>query len=80
MVTTVRIAGMHSVHAVRAIETALSAVPGIVALDVRSGLAVIEHDGRARSDELRAAIEAAGFPVAAIQEDTRRLPTRAEDG
>jgi copper chaperone CopZ len=82
MTTTVRVAGMNAVHAVRAIETALAAVRGIVKLDVRLGVVVIEHDGRARPDALRAAIEAAGFSVAGIQEDTRRLPTRpmTDDG
>jgi copper chaperone CopZ len=76
VITTVRIGGMHAVHAVRALETALSGVPGIVAIDVRLGIAVVEHDGRATGIALRDAVAAAGFEVRSLEEDSRRLPTK----
>jgi copper chaperone CopZ len=75
MRTALRISGMNSVHAVRAVTTALGAVEGITALDVSLGAATIEHDGRATADALRAAIAIAGFTVSEIEEERRRLPT-----
>lgn len=71
MVATV--AGMVAVHCVRAIETALVTVPGIVAHEVTVGRVVIDHDGRASDAALRAAIALAGFDVTAIARE-RRLP------
>ena len=75
MITTVRIAGMNAVHAVRALTTALTAVPGITSIDVRLGLAIIEHDGRATETQLREAVTAAGCEVLTIEHESRRLPT-----
>jgi copper chaperone CopZ len=75
VVSTVTIANMHAVHAVRAIQTALTAVEGITSADVRLGVAVIEHDGRATADLLRSAIAAAGFDLLEIREEPRRLNT-----
>ena len=57
---TANIGGMHSVHAVRAVWTALAAVPGVTTAEVVLGRAVIEHDGRATVDALREAIAMAG--------------------
>ena len=73
MTTTVRIAGMTSVHAARALFTALAAVDGIARADVKVGLAVIEHDGRATPAAIRAAVEALGYAVLELREE-RRLP------
>lgn len=78
VVTTVYIADMLSVHAVRAVTTALGAVEGIAASDVRLGVAVVEHDGRATASALREAIEAAGFRVTKIDEEPRRLQVRSD--
>ncbi|HSA57811.1 MAG TPA: hypothetical protein VLE53_19015 [Gemmatimonadaceae bacterium] len=73
MITTLRIAGMPAVHAIRGVYTALTAVEGITAVDVRLGAATIEHDGRATSAALRAALEAAGYAVLELREEPRRL-------
>jgi len=64
--------GMLSVHAKRALFTALSGVAGVSRADVRMGSAVLECDGRVHEDELRAAVETAGCRVASIR---RELPT-----
>jgi copper chaperone CopZ len=72
--TTLTIAGMTSVHAVRAVFTALAAVDGIVSADVVLGRAVIEHDGRASATQLRDAIAVAGYEVVESREERRTLP------
>jgi copper chaperone CopZ len=65
-----------SIHAIRAVETALQAVEGITRAEVsRSGL-TLEHDGRATKDALTAAVENAGFEVKDVVEEGRRLPVR----
>lgn len=63
-----------SVHAIRAVYTALQAVEGITRVDVQRTGAVIDHDGRATAAELRRAIEVAGFVVDELFEDRRSLP------
>jgi copper chaperone CopZ len=73
MVTTLRIAGMRSVHSVRAVFTALAGVDGIASADVQLGRAVIEHDGRATPDRLREAVGLAGCEVVEVVEERRRL-------
>lgn len=65
---------MHAVHAARAVYTALSAIEGITAVDIRLGTVTVEHDGRATTALLRAAIAAAGFEVEEALESPRRLP------
>ena len=73
MVTTLRIAGMRSVHSARAVFTALTAVEGITTAEVRLGVAVVEHDARATTEAMREAIAVAGCSVTeAVSE--RRLP------
>ncbi|MGH7718968.1 MAG: heavy-metal-associated domain-containing protein [Gemmatimonadaceae bacterium] len=73
MITRLTIAGMTSVHSVRAIYTALTAVPGISRADVRLGTAEIDHDGRATCEALTEAIAVAGYEVEACEEDRKRL-------
>ncbi len=74
MVTmTVAIEGMASVHATRAVWTALNAVDGILSAEVSLGRTLIEHDGRATCQAVRAAVQSAGFRVIACREE-RRLP------
>ena len=73
MLTTLRIAPMPAVHAIRGVETALSSVEGITTLDVRLGSATIEHDGRATPEVLRDALEAAGYRLLSVKEERRRL-------
>ena len=74
MVTTLRISGMTSVHAVRAVFTALSGVEGIERADVAIGRATVEHDGRATPAVLAHAISVAGYEVQEWKEDRRSLP------
>jgi copper chaperone CopZ len=74
IVTRLQLAGMHSVHSVRAAFTALSVVEGIARADVQLGRAVIEHDGRATVERLREALQLAGCEVTAATEERRRLP------
>ncbi len=73
------IPGMLSVHARRAVFTALAAVDGIERADVELGRAVVEHRGGAPSNEvtdaLREAIAAAGFEVTDVRAVSRQLPT-----
>lgn len=72
--TTLAIDGMRSVHAVRAVFTALSGVEGIIRADVALGRAIIEHDGRATGEALRGAVAVAGYEVVGVEENRRRLP------
>lgn len=71
---TVTIEGMVAVHGIRAVFTALTAVPGIQSADVSLGKAIIVHDGRATANAIRAAIELAGCEVTDIREIRRGLP------
>ncbi|MGQ0713979.1 MAG: hypothetical protein ACT4PJ_09630 [Gemmatimonadaceae bacterium] len=78
MRTTIRL-DLPSIHAVRAIETALQGVEGIARAVVTRVGATIEHDGRATVELLRGAVESAGFEPGEILEDRRRLTVRAEE-
>lgn len=70
---------MPAVHAIQGVYTALTAVEGITALEVRLGTATIEHDGRATEEALRRALEAAGYRVTAVREEGRWLPVARGD-
>lgn len=72
--TLLTIEGMLSVHAVRAVGTALGGVEGVVRADVAMGRATVDHDGRVRCETLAAAVAMAGFRLRACEEETRRLP------
>jgi copper chaperone CopZ len=74
MTTTVRIAGMTSVHAARALFTALAGVEGIARADVKVGEAIVEHDGRATPEALREVVESLGYTVVELREERRGLP------
>ena len=71
-VTTAIIGGMRSVHSVRAVYTALAVVPGVTTAEVVLGGAVIEHDGGATREALRAAIELAGCELLETTEERQR--------
>lgn len=71
---TVRIDGMACVQCVRAVNTALTAVPGITTAQVAVGGATIEHDGRATLQQVADAIAVAGYTVAGANEERRTLP------
>jgi copper chaperone CopZ len=73
MRTHLRIHGMSSPHCIRAVFTALTPVEGILSADVVLGAVDVEHDGRATPDALREAIAVAGYEVAAVVEERRRL-------
>src|SRR5918996_479233 len=75
MRTTLRL-NLPSIHAIRAVETALQAVEGIVHAEVWRAGVTIDHDGRATAELLREAVAAAGFDVVAIVEEGRRLPIK----
>jgi copper chaperone CopZ len=64
--------GMRAVHAKRAIFTALGGVAGVRTAEVEMGSATVEYDGPLREDELRSAIELAGYRLVGI---VRELPT-----
>ncbi len=74
MITRLTIDGMISVHAVRAIFTALTAVDGITRADVSLGGVELEHDGRATIEAIREAISVAGYAVRDVIEEKRTLP------
>ena len=73
MTTTISISGMTCAHCVRAVFTSLAGVPGIDRADVTIGRAVIEHDGTVTPEQIRAAIELAGYEVTNFKTD-RTLP------
>lgn len=74
MLTRLTIAGMSSVHAVRAVFTALGGVDGVTRADVSLGSALVEHDGRATVDAMRAAVELAGCELSDATDEKRQLP------
>ena len=69
---TAIIGGMRSVHAVRAVYTALAGVPGVTAAEVVLGRASIDHDGRATVEALREAIAVAGCELLETTEERQR--------
>lgn len=72
--TTVSISGMSCAHCVRAVFTSLAGVAGIDRADVSIGKAVIEHDGSVTPEQIRAAIQLAGYDVTDIGTSRRTLP------
>jgi copper chaperone CopZ len=65
---------MRSQHCVNAVFTALTPVEGITAAEVEVGSVLVEHDGRATVEALRAAIAVAGYEAVPAAEERRRLP------
>jgi copper chaperone len=74
MITTVAVEGMTCQHCVRAVFTALAAVPGIDRAEVSVGSARVEHDGSVTVDQLREAIAIAGYAVKDGTTNRRSLP------
>jgi len=74
MITTVTVDGMTCQHCVRAVFTALAAVPGIDRAEVSIGSAVVEHDGTVTVEQLRDAIAVAGYVVRDGRTNRRVLP------
>ena len=77
MRTTLRLS-LPSVHAVRAIYTALQGIEGIIQAEVSRHDATIEHDGRATAELLRDAVRAAGYEATEIREERRRLTVKED--
>ena len=74
MQTTALISGMTCAHCVRAVFTSLAGVPGIERADVTIGKAVIEHDGTVTSEQIRAAVQVAGYEVTDFETGRSSLP------
>jgi len=75
MITRVRIEGMTCQHCVRAVFTALAGVEGIARADVAIGAAEVEHDGSVTVEQLRDAIDIAGYRVLGeVPRPRRSLP------
>jgi copper chaperone len=74
MITTVAVEGMTCQHCVRAVFTALAAVPAIDRAEVAIGLARIEHDGSVTVEQLREAVAVAGYTVTDGTTNRRSLP------
>ena len=73
MITRVRVEGMSCQYCVRAVFTALNAVPGITRAEVSIGAVEVEHGGGVTVDQLREAIAVAGYRVADGDTNRRAL-------
>jgi len=74
MLTHVRVDGMTCQHCVRAVFTALAGVEGIDRADVRIGSIDVAHDGTVTIDQIRDAVELAGYSLRAAETNRRALP------
>ena len=65
--TTYRVTGMTCDHCVRAVSGELGRLPGVraVAVDLATGAVTVESDAPLADDAVRAAVEEAGYEVAA---------------
>lgn len=70
----VQLDGLVAVHAVRAVWTALGAVPGLVSAEVTMQGAVLEVEGELDREALDAALDAAGVSVRSLRVEARVLP------
>ena len=75
MITHAKISGMSCQHCVRAVFTALNAVPGIRRANVSIGGVEVEHDGTVTLERLKEAIAVAGYDVVDGDTNRRVLPT-----
>jgi len=70
----VQLEGLLSVHAVRAVRTALAGVPGVVGADVSMRGAVLDADAEIAPALLEEALGYAGVRVQEIRTDRGSLP------
>ena len=70
----VQLDGLVAVHAVRAVWTALGAVPGVLSAEVTMQGAVLEVEGPLDRAALDAALDAAGVSVRSLRVEARVLP------
>jgi copper chaperone CopZ len=63
---TYTVTGMTCGHCVQAVTDELSRLPGVhgVAVDLATGAVTVESDGRVPLDEVRAAVDEAGYALA----------------
>ena len=66
--------GLVAVHAVRAVWTALGAVPGLLSAEVTMQGAVLELEGELDRAALDAALDAAGVSIRSIRVEAKVLP------
>jgi copper chaperone CopZ len=72
--TYVQIEGLLSVHAVRAVWTALAAVPGVLHAEVSMKGAVLDTEGPVDRLQLEACLEQAGVRVLGLTVEKGSLP------
>ncbi|WP_411280378.1 heavy metal-binding protein [Gemmatimonas sp.] len=70
----VQLDGLVAVHAVRAVWTALGAVPGVLRAEVTMQGAVLEVEGELDRAALDTALDAAGVSVRSLRVEARVLP------
>ena len=70
----VQLDGLVAVHAVRAVWTALGAVPGVLNAEVTMQGAVLEVEGELDRVALAVALEAAGVTIRSLRVEARVLP------
>lgn len=65
--TTYRVTGMTCDHCVRAVSAEIGRLPGVraVAVDLATGAVSVESDAPLDDDAVRAAVDEAGYEVAA---------------
>jgi copper chaperone CopZ len=73
MTTTIAIAGMRTVHCVRAVRTALMALDGIESVDVKVGAATLEHPGTLDPAAVTAALAPTDYRVTSLRTESRAL-------
>lgn len=62
---TLSVSGMHCEHCVEAVRDALSALDGVTVEAVEIGSATVAHDGSVSRTQLAAALDDAGYSLAA---------------
>ncbi len=70
----VQIDGLLSVHAVRAVWTALTAVPGVVGAEVSMRGAILDTEGPVDRQALEEALAMAGVQLAGMTVEKGQLP------
>lgn len=80
--TSFRVSGMSCAACARRVESALGRVPGVVGANVNLATerATVEHGPEAGMEELRRAVEAAGYGVVSAEEGSRGVRERRELG
>ena len=72
--THVQLEGLLSIHAVRAVRTALAAVPGVIGAEVSMQGAVLDTESPLDRHALDEALAHAGVRVLSVREERGTLP------